>query len=271
MPGPRDVVLGPRAREKIDVLSSQIHYIGDMNWWAVFWAVLSGVAAAFVDDGRPKARAAKKKAPPEPSASAPKKDPGVAPNPGAAPSPAEAPRPAGTPLQVEVPREGVASALPLIVVGQPANLGSSPERKAGESRRKRRSRAEDKAAETTQTSRLVAHTCPHCGHAIAPELAPLSVEPTNTPATEPACDGAAASEEPAVAVSESVLSDEGANDDDSQELDRSGAYETPGGSCSAARATPEPTPTPKRGSRVGSKGERLTLRLATRQVLSKLR
>lgn len=235
-----------------------------MNWWAVFWAVLSGVAAAFVDDGRPKARAAKKKAPPEASASAPKKDPGVAPNPGAAPSPTEAPRPAEAPLHVEVPREGVASALPLIVTGQPANLASNPERKPGESRRKRRSRAEDRAAEGTEAAPRVTQTCPHCGHAIAPELAPLSVEPTNTPATEPVRGGAAASEEPAVATSESVMSDEGA-DDDSQDLDRSGADEAPGGSCSAA-----PTPAPKRGSRVGPEGERLTLRLATRQVLSEL-
>lgn len=226
-----------------------------MNSWAVLLAVVSGVAAALVNDPRPKAKAAKKKAPPDSSTSVPKTEPGPA------PSPAEAPRPAETPLDIEVRREGVASALPLIVVGQEANLSSGTERRAGESRRKRRSRPEEKTTQSTQAAGPVVHRCPACGHALAPELAPIAVESVNAaaPATPlgetPTAPGAAAAPEPAPSEEQ-----EEANEDEA----------TPECACSEAPATPEPAATPRRGSRVGVTGERLTLRLATRHALGKL-
>lgn len=232
-----------------------------MNWWAVLLAVVSGVAAALVNDPRPKAKAAKKKAPPDSATSVPKKEPGPA------PSPAEAPKPVETPLDIEVPREGVASALPLIVVGQPANLSSGPERRPGESRRKRRSRPEEKATQSTQAAGPALHRCPACGHALAPELAPIAVESVNAAApAEPVSEtapAAAAAPEPA-----SSEEHEEADDDYFTQLDLSGSLATP--ECPEAPATPEPAATRRRGSRVGAKGERLTLRLATRRALGKL-
>jgi len=222
-----------------------------MNWWAVLLAVVSGVAAALVNDPRPKKKAAKKKAPPDSATSVPKKEPGPAPR------PAEAPKPVETPLDIEVPREGVASALPLIVVGQPANLSSGPERRPGESRRKRRSRPEEKATQSTQAAGPALHRCPACGHALAPELAPIAVESVNAAA-------------PAEPVSETASNEEHeeADDDYFTQLELSGSLATP--ECPAAPATPEPAATPRRKSRVGAKGERLTLRLATRHALGKL-
>ena len=240
-----------------------------MNWWAVLLAVVSGVAAALVNDPRPKARTAKK-APREPAASAPKSGPEPAQDPPAAPRPAEAP------LHVDVEREGVASALPLIVAGPPVNLAPpGSERRPGESRRKRRARPDVPAS--SQAAGPAAHACPHCGHALAPELAPLAVQPTNLepPAAAAPAAAAPAAAAPEAAAPEAAASELEADDDYSSQLDLS-AYLDPASAAPesprepAPAPTPEPAPAPERRPRVGAQGERLTLRLATRRKLINL-
>lgn len=221
-----------------------------MYWLSVLLAVITGVAAAIVDDFRP--RPAAPQAAPQAAPKAPK----------ASQAPDGAPiKPAETPIEVAVaPREGVPSILPLVASGPrvvPAKV--APERKPGESRRRRRPRPGTSESEAHPPEAVEAeHVCPTCGtrspkppvdrslhtpDAPTVQLVEADVAETEAAAANPSTAEANTSTESTITVDAAPATDE--------------SPET------APEAAPEP-------ARRRSIRERLTMQLATRRALLRL-
>lgn len=212
-----------------------------MYWLAVILAVISGVAAAIVDDFRPPPNPAPQAAPQAPKAS-------HAPD-GTPITPAE------TPIEVAVPREGVPSVLPLITTGpRIAPVTAAPERKPGESRRRRRSRPGTSEVETAAVTDGE-HVCPACGAKSPKRSEDLSLHASEVPAVRPV---EAESDESDAAVHTGVGVTESAVSSPAPQPGATDASTVPASEISSDVARRRPL------------RERLTMQLATRGSLTRL-